>query len=57
MSDEVFTELWECRTWAEKMAIQHADEVFTHDNGYDYECGKNCKITGGKPYVCEETLR
>lgn len=23
----------------------------------DYECGKNCDTSTGKPYICKETLR
>jgi hypothetical protein len=51
-SESSFHSLEGCRAWVK-------DQVATHNptgEGYDYECGKNCKLSGGKPYVCEETL-
>ena len=48
-----FDSLEQCRDWADQQV-----SVFNPDGtGYDYECGKNCDTSGGKPYVCEETLR
>ena len=42
-----------CRDWAHKQA----KTLNPSGTGYDYECGKNCNTSGGKPYICEETLR
>ena len=51
-SSEVFDSLEMCRDWVdEQISIYNTD-----GSGYDYECGKNCDLSGGKPYVCEETL-
>jgi len=48
-----FDSLELCRDWVDEQV-----SIFNPDGtGYDYECGKNCDISGGKPYVCEETLR
>ena len=57
MSDETFESLSDCRVWAETMALEYAEDVLSHDNGYDYECGKNCDLSDIKPFVCEETLK
>lgn len=47
-----FDSLELCRDWVdEQISIFNPDRT-----GYDYECGKNCDISGGKPYICEETL-
>ena len=51
-SEGIFDSLEACRSWINKQV-----EIYNQDNSdYDYECGKNCDISGGKPYVCEETL-
>lgn len=51
-SSEVFNSLEKCRDWVDdQVAIYNPEGA-----GYDYECGKNCDLSGGKPYVCEETL-
>lgn len=48
-----FDSLELCRNWIDEQV-----SIFNPDGtGYDYECGKNCDTSGGKPYVCEETLR
>jgi len=48
-----FDSLELCRDWVDEQI-----SIFNpHGTGYDYECGKNCDTSGGKPYVCEETLR
>lgn len=57
MSNETFESVSDCRIWVETMALEYVEDVLSHDNGYDYECGKNCDLSGGKPYICEETLR
>lgn len=49
-SETNFVSLDECRVWASNQALKYNVEDF------DYECGKNCKLEGEKPYVCEETL-
>ena len=41
-----------CRNWIEDQStIYNAD-----GSAFDYECGKNCDLSGGEPYICEETL-
>ena len=46
-----FDSLELCRDWVDEQV-----SIFNPDGtGYDYECGKNCDTSGGKPYVCEET--
>jgi hypothetical protein len=57
MSEEKFDSLWECRVWAEGMALDYAEEIIEHGNKYDYECGLNCDLSGSKPYRCAETLQ
>lgn len=48
-----FDSLELCRDWVEEQVT-----VFNPEGtGYDYECGKNCDTSRGKPYVCEETLQ
>jgi hypothetical protein len=48
-----FDSLESCRDWVEEQVT-----IFNPDGtGYDYECGKNCDTSSGKPYVCEETLQ
>ena len=52
-SPDAFDSLEACRDWVgEQALIQNLGQTV-----YDYECGKNCDLSGGKPYVCEETLR
>lgn len=52
-SPDTFKSLEECRDWIdEQVSIYNPD-----GSGYDYECGRNCKLSGDKPYVCEETLK
>src|SRR5215216_3938911 len=51
-SETSFDSLDACRDWVdEQVSIYNPT-----GSGYDYECGKNCDLSGGKPYVCEETL-
>jgi len=51
-SEEVFNSLQECRDWiGEQAGVYNSD-----GSAFDYECGKNCDLSGGKPYICEETL-
>lgn len=57
MSQEEFNDIYDCRAWAESMALEHAKTILSHENGWDYECGLNCDISGNKPYVCEETVQ
>lgn len=47
-----FDSLELCRDWVDEQVSKYNPD----GTGYDYECGKNCKLSGGKPYVCEETL-
>jgi hypothetical protein len=47
-----FESLEMCRDWVDEQVSIHNPS----GAGYDYECGKNCDLSGGKPYVCEETL-
>jgi len=51
-SSETFNSLESCRDWIDEQVSTHNPD----GTGYDYECGKNCDLSGGKPYVCEETL-
>jgi len=51
-SDGNFNTLEACRDWIDKQASTYNP----NDSNYDYECGKNCDLSGGKPYICEETL-
>ncbi len=51
-SEDIFSSLEACRDWVDEQASIHNPS----GSGYDYECGKNCDLSGGKPYVCEETL-
>lgn len=51
-SPDSFRSLEECRDWVHEQVSRYNPD----GSGYDYECGKNCKPSGGKPYVCEETL-
>ncbi len=48
-----FSSLEACRDWVDEQASFYNQ----NDSNYDYECGKNCDISGGKPYICEETLQ
>ncbi len=52
-SNSIFNSLEDCRGWIDKQILIH------NPNGlnYDYECGKNCDLSGGKPYICEETVK
>ena len=51
-SPEAFGSLEMCRDWVdEQVSIHNAD-----GSDYDYECAKNCDLSGGKSYICEETL-
>lgn len=51
-SNDTFNSLEACRDW-----INEQVSVYNQSNpNYDYECGKNCDLSGGKPYICEETL-
>lgn len=43
--------LEQCREWVGDMVGERTD------NSYDYECGKNCKLSKSLLiYVCDETL-
>jgi hypothetical protein len=45
--------LEECRTWVDSQVPIHNPS----GSGYDYECGKNCKLDKNYGlYVCKETL-
>lgn len=57
MSDEIFDTIEQCRVWVDVMLLEYASEMSRNGYTHDYECGKNCKISGGKPYICESTLR
>lgn len=48
-----FRSLEECRDWVNEMITSHNPSGY----GYDYECGKNCKLSdsGIDIYHCEET--
>lgn len=50
----IYKTLDECRDWADGMV----DKYNPNGEGYDYECGKNCKVKDGLTVlVCEETVR
>jgi len=51
-SDSIFNSLEACRDWVDEQASVHNP----NDTNYNYECGKNCDLSGSKPYICEETL-
>ena len=51
-SSVAFDSLEMCRDWVDEQVSIHNP----NGSGYDYECGKNCDLSGGKPYICEETL-
>lgn len=48
-----FESLELCRDWVDEQVSRYNPS----GTGYDYECGKNCDTSSGKPYVCEETLK
>jgi hypothetical protein len=52
-STNSFQSIEECREWVYDQADLHNTLL----GFYDYECGKNCDISGGKPYLCEETIK
>jgi hypothetical protein len=43
-----------CREWVNGMANKYNPDGY----GYDYECGKNCKLseTGSGLFICDETI-
>lgn len=47
-----FSTLEECRNFSHKTLA----ELNALSSG-DYECGLNCKLNGGGPLICEETVR
>jgi hypothetical protein len=50
----VFDSLDDCRNWVRTQVSQYNPDGF----GYDYECGKNCKLKEGfTSLVCEETVQ
>jgi len=51
-SEEVFSSIGACRDWIDGQISKYNLD----GSSYDYECGKNCDLSGRKPYVCEETL-
>lgn len=51
-SKTTFNSLDDCRDWVNEQVSIHNQ----NNSNYDYECGKNCDLSGGKPYICEETL-
>jgi hypothetical protein len=51
-SKSTFDSLEVCRDWVDEQINIYNQ----NDSNYDHECGKNCNISGSKPYVCEETL-
>lgn len=51
-SSDSFDSLEMCRDWVDEQVLKYNPD----GSGYDYECGKNCDLSGGKPYICEETL-
>jgi len=51
-SQDAFNSLEECRNWVDEQVSKYNSV----SSGYDYECGKNCDLSSGKPYICEETL-
>lgn len=48
-----FDSLDDCRDWVDQQIMKYNPE----GTNFDYECGKNCDLSGMKPYICEETLR
>lgn len=52
-STDIFDSLEACRDWVDEQVYNYNP----NDYSYDYECGKNCNLSGGKPYICEETLQ
>lgn len=55
-SKTTFETLDECRAWAKVQVMENIRTIAVSQK-YDYECGKNCRLSGDKPYVCEETLK
>jgi hypothetical protein len=53
MSQSHFDSLNECRGWVNQQKAIHNPDRSTYD---DYECGLNCDLSNGKPYLCEKTL-
>ncbi|MFA6158344.1 MAG: hypothetical protein WC763_01835 [Candidatus Paceibacterota bacterium] len=51
-SSYTFDSIEACRSWVGEQVSKHNPT----DSDYDYECGKNCDLSQGKPYICEETL-
>jgi hypothetical protein len=51
-SDTTFDSLEACRDWVDEQVSSRGSSETRHD----YECGKNCDMSKGKPFVCEETL-
>lgn len=51
-SPSTFDSLEACRHWIDEQVSRYNPD----GSGYDYECGKNCDLSGVKPYICEETL-
>ncbi len=51
-SESAFGSLEACRDWVDEQVLIYNSSGLN----YDYECGKNCDLSGGKPYICEETL-
>lgn len=50
----VFDSLDDCRNWVNAQVYLYNPDGY----GYDYECGKNCKLKEGfTSLVCEETVR
>lgn len=52
-SNNSFDSLEACRDWIDEQKTTYNPNGTKQD---DYECGKNCDLSGGKPYICEETL-
>lgn len=49
----VFGSLDECRNWVNTQVYRYNPDGY----GYDYECGKNCRLKEGfTSLVCEETV-
>ena len=49
-----FDTLDQCRVWVREQKRTYNP---TGNRSDDYECGLNCDKSGGKPYICEETVR
>jgi hypothetical protein len=49
-----FDTVEQCRTWITVQKRTHNPRGERLD---DYECGLNCDKSGGKPYVCEDTVK